>query len=549
MTMRVLVVDDDESGRYLIATLMRGHGYDVIEAVDGEDALHQARSISVDVVVTDILMPKMDGYQLCREWKSDPELSQAPLIFYSATYTDPADMRFADGIGADAFFVKPLEPDVLVSRIEAVLREHADKHTQSREPSMTEETEVLSEYNERLVSKLEQKIVELDRANRDLTQTLKVLSDEVAVKETLVEQLNLDVRLREKAQEDLSVTTELLRTIISSAPLAIVAVDLDWNVRLCNPGATRLLGWDEDEMLGKPFPPAVGHEDEFERLYGPLRSGAQQVLQAETVRPRKDGSTIDLRAYTAALHGPDGAVNGLISLFTDVTEQRHIEMVKSAFLSVVSHELRTPLTAIIGYADVLEQVEPENDPARVHQIVGKIRAQGSRMRALVENLLEVSQIQSEPLRLTLAEVDIVALLRGVTGRAELGPAHTVVFDADADIPLLRADAPRLETVFSQMIGNAVKYSPAGGEIRIEARREGGGVCVSVSDRGIGIDSSDLEYIFGSFTQADMSDRRSFGGIGVGLFVARQIVEAHRGRMEVASKPGEGSAFSVLLPVT
>src|SRR5450759_935142 len=242
MTMRVLVVDDDEPGRYLIASLMRGHGYDVVEAVDGEDALRQARATPVDVVVTDILMPRMDGYQLCREWKSDPKLSQAPLIFYSATYTDPADMRFADGLGADAFFVKPLEPDVLVSKIETVVREHAEEHIQSREPSMTEETEVLRGYNERLVSKLEQKIVELNRANRDLTQTLDVLSDEIEVKKTLIEQLNLDVLLREKAQEDLSAAAELLRTIISSAPLAIVAVDLDWTVRLWNPGASRLLG-------------------------------------------------------------------------------------------------------------------------------------------------------------------------------------------------------------------------------------------------------------------------------------------------------------------
>ena len=156
MTVRALVVDDDESGRYLLASLMRGHGYDVIEAVDGEDALRQARSTPVGVVVTDILMPRMDGYQLCREWKADPDLCAAPLIFYSATYTDPADMRFADGLGADAFFVKPLEPNVLVSKIEAVMAEHEHARRQTREPSLTEETQVLREYNERLVSKAPQ---------------------------------------------------------------------------------------------------------------------------------------------------------------------------------------------------------------------------------------------------------------------------------------------------------------------------------------------------------------------------------------------------------
>ena len=548
MTVRALVVDDDESGRYLLASLMRGHGYDVIEAVDGEDALRQARSTPVGVVVTDILMPRMDGYQLCREWKADPDLCAAPLIFYSATYTDPADMRFADGLGADAFFVKPLEPNVLVSKIEAVMAEHEHARRQTREPSLTEETQVLREYNERLVSKLEHKMVELDRANRDLTQTLDVLSDEVAVKKTLIEQLNLDMLLRERAQADLLTAAEMLRAIVSSAPVAIVVMDLDWNVQQWNPAAARLLGWGESEVIGEPYPPSVGHEEEFRRLYGSLLSGVEPMMQVDAARSRKDGSNIDIRAYTAALHDPDGTVSGLLSVFIDVTEQREIELAKSAFLSVVSHELRTPLTAIIGYADVLEQVDPAADPDRVHRIVGKVREAGGRMRTLVENLLDVSRIQSEPPRVTLADVDLVALLRDVAGRAEVGDAHEVVFEADSDVPPLPADGPALETAFSHLIGNAVKYSPEGGEIRIEVHREGGHVRVSISDRGIGIDASDLKHIFSSFTQADMSDCRRFGGIGVGLFVARQIVEAHRGRIEVVSKPGEGSTFSVLLPV-
>jgi PAS domain S-box-containing protein len=548
MTMRVLVVDDDESGRYLIASLMTGYGYEVLEAVDGQDALLQARAHPVDVVITDILMPRMDGYQLCREWKSDPELSKAPLIFYSATYTDPADMHFADGLGADAFFVKPQEPSVLVARIEEVVREHTEKNLPGREPSLTEETEVLREYNERLVSKLEHKLVELNRANRDLTRALETLSDEFEVKKTLIEQLTQDVRMREQAQDDLSETTELLSALIASAPLGVVALDLDYTVRLWNAGAERLLGWTEEEVLGKPYPPSVGRVEEFDRLYGPLRSGDRTMMETQVSRSRRDGSTIDMCSYTAPLHGSDGVVRGLVSLFTDVTEQRHIEMVKSAFLSMVSHELRTPLTAIIGYTDVLERVDLDREPYLFPEIVGKIRDNGHRMHELIENLLDTSRIESGPLRVDLKPTDVTSLLREEVDRTiETTPTHVLVFEPEPGVPELLVDAPRLRMVVRHLLGNAVKYSPAGGEVRVGIRREGEWVRVSIRDHGVGVDVSDVEHIFDSFTQADMSDTRSFGGIGVGLFLARQIVEAHRGRVELDSTPGEGSTFSIMLP--
>lgn len=548
MTMRVLVVDDDDAGRYLLSTLMRARGHDVLEAANGEEALRQARATAVDVVITDILMPRMDGYQLCREWKADPELSKAPLIFYSATYTDPADMHFADGLGADAFIVKPLEPDRLADRIEEVVRDHAAKGVQAREPSITEENEVLREYNERLVSKLEQKIVELNRANADITRALEVLSDEVEVKKTLIEQLTRDVEVRERAQRDLSATAEMLGAMISSAPVAVVAVDLDWTVRVWNPAAERLFGWAEGEALGRPYPPYAQDPAGFEHVYGSMLAGSVPSMEGTFTRTRKDGTTVEVAGYASALHGQDGAVTGIVTLFTDVSEQRHIEDVKAHFLSIVGHELRTPLTAIIGYADVLDQIDAASDPGRVHQVIDEIRAQGGRMRALVEDLLEVGQIQTEPMRLDLGPLDLAGLLRDVVSEVPADGTHVVVLETEKDLPPLTADAVRMRTVFAHLVANAVKYSPRGGDVRIGVRRDGDSVRVDVADHGVGIDPSDADHVFGSFTQADMSDRRSFGGIGLGLFLARQIVEAHRGRISVASTPGEGSTFTVVLPI-
>lgn len=547
--MRVLVVDDDDSGRYLITALLKARGHDVVEARDGREALEQARSEPVDIVVTDILMPVMDGYTLAREWKSDPALASIPVIFYTASYTEPADRRFADSLGVDGFVIKPQEPDVLVGLIEDAYERHSDADVATREAEPREETEILREYSERLVSKLEQKVVELDRANATLTQALEVISDDVDVKKTLIEQLTSDILVRERAEEELRAAIQRLMTAVTAAPLAIVILDAEWEVSLWNPAAERLLGWTADEAMGRFYPPASGDDEAgFKEAYGPLMRGEIETLEQEVHRRRADGAGVDLRVHAAALHAADGAVTGLLSVFQDITEVRHIEMVKSDFVSMVSHELRTPLTSIIGYSDLLEQIDMRAKPELFHQILGKIRDRGDRMRRLIDDLLAVSQIQSGPLHLDLERIELAPFVLEVAEKAWTSARHHLVFSAEDDLPPMFADRTRLAKVIAHIIENAVKYSPDGGDVDIGVIQADDAVRISVTDPGIGIEPTDREHVFDRFTQADMSDTRSFGGVGVGLYLARQTVEAHHGRIEVDSTPGEGSTFTVVLPV-
>ncbi|HRZ86750.1 MAG TPA: response regulator, partial [bacterium] len=169
---RILIVDDKEENLYLLRALLQGNGYEVAAAANGDEALKAARQNPPDLVVSDILMPVMDGFTLCREWKKDGRLRRIPFVFYTATYTDERDRKFALGLGADKFLVKPQEPEALMREIREVVRNvgSAPAASVSAGPAQKEETGYLKQYNEVLVHKLEQKMEQLEKANRELEQ-------------------------------------------------------------------------------------------------------------------------------------------------------------------------------------------------------------------------------------------------------------------------------------------------------------------------------------------------------------------------------------------
>jgi len=188
--MRILSVDDQTENLYMLEALLRGHGHAVDSASNGLDALHLAERGVYDLVISDILMPRMDGFQLCREMKKDDRLRQVPFIFYTATYTDPRDASFALSLGADRFLVKPLEPEAFIKEIEDVVWR---KVPESSSPVLEPEDEqiYLKEYNARLISKLEKKMLDLEAANR-------LLQEDISERErTAVERVKFEEKLRQ----------------------------------------------------------------------------------------------------------------------------------------------------------------------------------------------------------------------------------------------------------------------------------------------------------------------------------------------------------------
>jgi two-component system, cell cycle sensor histidine kinase and response regulator CckA len=168
---RALIVDDQEPSRYLLRSLLEGHGYEVEEARHGAEALTRARQRPPGIIISDLLMPVMDGYTLLRHWKRDPQLREIPFVVYTATYSDPRDESLARDLGADAFVIKPDDPDLLMIRLQEILARKDPTHPPSG-PNSDHDPRLLQRYNEVLVRKLENKVEELEKAHCTLNSEL-----------------------------------------------------------------------------------------------------------------------------------------------------------------------------------------------------------------------------------------------------------------------------------------------------------------------------------------------------------------------------------------
>ncbi len=381
----------------------------------------------------------------------------------------------------------------------------------------------------------------------ELRRTLEVLSDEVGVKNSLIGSLNKDIANRTHAENALREANLALDDVIESSPLPVVALDRDQRVVIWNSAAERLFGWTRDEVLGRPNP-AVAPEAvaEQRRLVEETFQG-DHLEGYEVRRLRKSGEAVDVAIFTSAARDSEGEIKSAIGIFQDVTERRRIETIKSDFISTVSHELRTPLTAIVGYSELMREASARGESC--DEMAEHVFEKAEELRVLVERLLEAASIQSGSTRLSLLPTDIGDFLGALAARTRTPGGFTLALDVESGPLSVVIDAQRLDQAIGSILANAFKYSPKGGTVRLMARRDGDAVEISVSDEGIGIPPEELPHVFERFTQVDMSTTREFGGIGLSLFTAMRVVEAHGGTIRADSEPGRGSTFTMRLPLT
>ena len=366
---------------------------------------------------------------------------------------------------------------------------------------------------------------------------------------------------RERAEE----LRQVLAAIVESSDDAIIAKTLDGIITSWNRGAERIFGYAADEIIGRHIsvlkPPE--HSEDVIQILERIRHG-ERVNHFETKRCTKDGRIIDVSLSVSPIRDADGKIVGASKVARDITERKRAEeererllaaaeaanRMKDEFLATLSHELRTPLNAIVGWAKILRSGKV--DAEDLEEGLAAIERNAQVQSQLVEDLLDISRISSGNLRLDVQRLKITEVIEAAL--AAVMPAanakgiriHKVL---DSLAGPVTGDFARLQQVVWNLLSNAVKFTPKGGQVQVLLERVNSHVEISVIDTGMGIQPEFLPHVFDRFRQADASTTRRHGGLGLGLAIAKQLVEMHGGSIR-AKSPGEGqgATFTVTLPI-
>jgi two-component system, OmpR family, phosphate regulon sensor histidine kinase PhoR len=329
-----------------------------------------------------------------------------------------------------------------------------------------------------------------------------------------------------------------LATVLERMTDGVLIADSNGQIQFANPAAERL--FETGQAVGRRVVEVL---HQYQLVEAWQRSHATGEAQEESVEiPTR-------RRFLQLVVLPDRQTDGSLLVVTDLTRVRRLEAVRRDFISNISHELRTPLASLKALTETLRDGALD-DPKAAKRFLGRIETEVDALTQMATEVLELSRIESGQVPLDLKAVQAAGLLISAAERmrAQAERAGLILrLGADQDMSTVQVDAPRLEQVLVNLIHNAVKFTPPGGEVILAARAEDDSVCFSVSDNGVGIPPDDLERIFERFYKADRA--RSGGGTGLGLSISRHLVEAHGGKIWAESIEGQGSTFYFTIPLS
>ena len=382
---------------------------------------------------------------------------------------------------------------------------------------------------------------------------------------------------RRNAEKRLREQHELLQVMLESIGDAVIAADIDGKINFINPAAEKMTGWTEAEAKGRVLEEVfqIVNEETRESVESPFTAikdeGVTVGLANHTTLITKDEREIPIEDSGAPIKDEEGAVIGAILVFHDVSERRAAEKererllrseqtaraeaesanrLKDEFLATVSHELRTPLNAILGWAAMLSRgnLNEENASNALKIIERNAKAQAE----IIGDILDVSRIITGKLQIEAAPVRLAPIIRSAVDTlypAAEAKSIRLTVSIDENAQQVSGDADRLQQVIWNLVSNALKFSPAGGQIEVGLKQIDSHVEISVTDSGIGISPKFLPFVFERFRQADSSTTRAGSGLGLGLAIVRHLVELHGGTVRAESEgEGKGARFTIKLPV-
>jgi PAS domain S-box-containing protein len=370
----------------------------------------------------------------------------------------------------------------------------------------------------------------------------------------------MDVTEQHEAEDELQLVRRQRELILAAVGDGIYGMDLEGKLTFMNPAAAKMLGFTAEELSGKDIHDLIHHSHadgtQHSKANCPILLGMRRregVRIRDDVFWRKDGTTIPVE-YVASPIIDEGQIAGMVVAFQDVSERRRLEKMKDEFISTVSHELRTPLTSLRASLGLISSGSLDKRPEKQKQMLEVAIGNCDRLVRLVNDILDFDRVErgGMPLhREVLAAGDILRRAADVEHEAALKANITFRFDAPASL-MVNVDQERILQVLSELVSNAIKFSPPQTIIKLSAESTanpsgGDEVTIGVEDQGRGIPQEKLDMIFERFQQGDASDSRALGGTGLGLAICRRIIQQHGGRIWVESEPGKGSRFLFTLP--
>ncbi|BAZ39175.1 PAS/PAC sensor hybrid histidine kinase [Calothrix sp. NIES-4101] len=509
----ILLVDDKPENLLALKVILADLEENLVQATSGEEALRYLLYQDFAVILLDVQMPGMDGFEAASLIRSRQKSRQTPIIFLTAFSTDD-NMQFKGyAAGAVDYLLKPIDQHILTSKVKI--------------------------------------FVELYKKS----EVLKLQAQQLAI-------LNSELKQSE----------ERFRSLSTSSPVGIFEIDSQGNCTYTNPRYQAICHVTAAESLDKSWLEFVKADDKDAATTSwsnYLNQGKEYTQEFRFLFP--EDIVRWLRVRCTPMLATDGSIQGHVGTIEDITDQKNAEetraqmfreqaarqeaeaanQMKDEFLAILSHELRTPLTAMLGWSKILRT--KKLDEQGTSRALDAIERNAIAQTQLIEDILDVSRIIRGQLRLNLGVVDlqmiITAALDAVRPQAEMKNLQLDIC-LDTNVGKVSGDAVRLQQVISNLLTNAIKFTPKNGKVEVTLKRaETSWVEIAVRDTGIGIEPEFLPKVFERFRQADSSTTRSQNGLGLGLAIVHHLVELHKGSISAFSLgTGQGATFTVKLPV-
>ena len=506
---RVLIADDNPQNLYLLESILKGRHFEVVSAKNGAEALDAARENPPDLIIADILMPVMDGFELCRKWKADGQLKHIPFIFYTATYTDPKDERFALSLGADRFIVKPQKPDVFIKEIDNVFEEVGRRTATQPARPFGNDREILQEYNEVLFRKLEKKVV----------------------------QLEAEITGHRQTEEDLLRSETRYRKLYESMMDAFIRVDMDGQIQEYNQSFSEMLGYSDEELARltyRDLTPEKWHaRDQFIVETQILPQGYSFVYEKEY--RKKDGTVFPIELRVSLIRDETGQPSGMWAIVRDITERKRTEEKirltnrKLALMNDVTYQdIQNKVTVLRGYVELSK--DHVHEPDRI-QFIEKERSLLKSIHDLIKNTKEYQQMGVDQ----SCWIPLEPAIR--TQLSRISRKHGVSLASDLNGLEIYSD-PLINRVFYNIIHNAIEHGGKITRISLGCRETSDGIVVICEDDGVGIPFDQKSWVFD----------RIVGGEGkFGLFFVREFLTLSGMTIKETGTPGKGARFEITVP--